>query len=372
MSIRPRLPIYRMLPVLLLLLAIHPAAQEAADSSTSYFRSNDLGMALERIEAGSREEFDFILAVESRGRGQTRTLFREGVELRRWESEPGEERIFSNSQLEQRSRYDEEGRLLEEHFFERGKFVRRTLYLYNGEALGRSETYGPEGRVEFVDRYYLSPDGRLRRVVREWVEGPADQQLALGGAAGSVFEERYGNAGQRRINRFDAAGRIVEQELWVDGELTEREHFQYRGQSELLESSRLEQLQLQCTTRRGYDQQGRIIRIEVEQAGEESMETLHRRDDQGRIVETTRRGPEGIENWLFAYDSEGELLREEYRIRGSLERVTQYHSEEQSYTRIEQLYRENELFMRVYYEGQSKSKEEFLKNGEILHVREFE
>ena len=88
-------------------------------------------------------------------------------------------------------------------------------------------------------------------------------------------------------------------------------------------------------------------------------------------METTKRGPRGIENWLFEYGAEGELVREEYRARGSLERITLYSTQEGEGLRVEELYREGRLFMRVRYRSDQKVREEFLQDGEVVRVREF-
>ena len=112
--------------------------------------------------------------------------------------------------------------------------------------------------------------------------------------------------------------------------------------------------------------------ISVEQGGEEVERTRHLRDERGRIVETTIRGAQGIENLLFEYAPEDDLIREEYRIRGSLERITHYYPEGQDYSRIEELYRKEEVFMKIYFRAGEKVKEEFLKDGQVMRVREFE
>ena len=63
-------------------------------------------------------------------------------------------------------------------------------------------------------------------------------------------------------------------------------------------------------------------------------------------------------------------LREEYRIRGALQRITSFAPEDQEETRLEELYRGGLLFMRVYYNGERKLKEEFITDGGVVRVRE--
>ena len=197
------------------------------------------------------------------------------------------------------------------------------------------------------------------------------QRLALGVGARGAAEERYGNSRERRINRYDRQGRLVEREYWYGGELMEREQFEYRGEADIRESSRLEELSLERMTRRGYDDEGRVVLIEVTDGDGQTERIVHARDGQGRIVETTRRGPRGIENWLFEYGAGKEPVREEYRVRGSLERITLYSAEGEERLRVEELYRDGRLFMRVHYRSGQKVKEEVLRNGEVVRVREY-
>jgi hypothetical protein len=359
------------IPVLLLsaVLAFAPALGAQDTGTVQYYVSNDLGMALERIGWYRQEEFPYILLVMTEGGRETRTLLYQGLEVQRWEFEEGEQRIYRDSQLEQRRRYDIGNRLIEDQLYAEGSLTQRTLYHYNRDLLERTETFGADGRLLYRDFYSLSPDGQLRGVTRE--DGRGDQRFALADGAKSVAEERYGNSRERRINRYDQEGRLAEREYWYDGQLLERERFEYRDDGEKLSSSRLEELSLERVTLRSYDDEGRIIRVEVTEGERQIQQTVHVRDGQGRIVETTTRGPRGIENWLFEYD-EQELVREEYRIRGFLERITLYSRQGQERIRVEELYREGQVFMRVHYRSEQKIREEFLRNGEVVRVREFE
>jgi hypothetical protein len=363
----PFLRIFGLLCAVFLLSGPDLCAQD--QRTVRYYVSNDLGMALEQIGWYRREEFPYILMVETAGSRETRTLLHQGEELQRWEYEAGEQRVYRNSQLEQRMRYDESERLVEEQIYSDGELSRRTVLHYNGDVLERSETFGADGGLLYRDIYRLSPNGELRRVIRE--ESPADQRFALGEGTRGVTEERYGNSRERRINRYDPRGRLVEREYWHEGQLKERERIQYRGEDGLRLSSTLEELPLERVALSSYDEQGRVVRIERSEKGETTERTVHRRDEEGRIVETTTRGSRGIENWRFEYGPEGRLAREEYRLRGSLEKVTLHSLEGDEPIRVEELYREGRMFMRVYYRSEQKVREEFLEAGEVVRVREY-
>jgi hypothetical protein len=363
----------RVTAALLAVILTVPANLRAQDAGkTEYYISNDVGMALEKIGWYRREEFPYILVVEIEGTRETRTLLHQGEEQQRWEYEPGEERAYRESELEQRRRYDRRNHLIEEELYSDGGLTQRTLYYYNRDVLERTETLAADGSLLYRDYYRLSPDGQLRRVTREEVDRQAEQRLGLGDGARGVTEERYGNDRERRINRYDRSGRLVEREYWSEGDLLERERIQYRDEKDTRLSSQLEEISLGRTTHSSYDAEGRIILVEVTEGGEDIERIVHLRDPQGRIVETTKRGRKGIENWLFEYGQEEELLREEYRVRGSLERITLYSTEGEEQLRVEELYRKGRLFMKVHYRAGEKVKEEFLRDGEIVRVREYQ
>jgi hypothetical protein len=363
----------------LLILAVLPCfplcAQDIGslpqDPSLRYYTSNDSGMALEEIGWYRREEFPYLLVVQKEDQGEKRTLLHRGEEIRRWEIGPLEERVYDGGVIQERLLYDQTGRLTEEQFFQDGEPSRRKVFHYRGTILALTETFDSKGELLFRDVYYLSPKGELRRVSREERERQTTQELALSGGGGNLAEERYGNARDRKVNRFDPEGRLIVWERWSQGELIERERFEYRGDGGALVSSRLERLQLQRTIRRSYDEQGRLIRSVVEQEGEEIEQTFHLRDEKGRIVETTKRSSRGLEHWLFDYGPEDTLRREEYRIRGALERITTYTTDSGESSRIEELYREGQIFMRIYFGAEEKVKEEFLRDGEVIRERRF-
>jgi hypothetical protein len=359
--------------LLLAVILFTPSPLCAQDAGTiQYYVSNDLGMALEEIGWYRREEFPYILVVETAGSREIRTLLHQGRELQRWELEDDEQRIYRDSELEQRLRYDEMNCRVEDQLYSGGLMSQRTLYYYSRGVLERTETFGPDGQLLYRDFYRLSPDGKLRRVTREHGGTRQDQRFALADGGGGVAEERYGNERERRINRYDAEGRLVEREYWYGGELLERELIQYRGKTDIRLSALLEELSPERTTVRSYDDEGRVVLVEVTEGEEVIERTVHVRDPGGRIVETTKRGSRGIENWLFEYGPETEEpVREEYRVRGSLERITIYSTREGERSRVEELYREGRLFMRVHYQGEQKVKEEVVRNGEVVRVREF-
>jgi len=347
-----------------------------------YYSSNDLGMPLQEIGWYRSEEFSYVLVVEPMDDREVRRLLYQGGEIRRWEISASEEKLYKQGELAEVRLYDGKGRLSQESLYREGAAELRIVYYYSGEDLSYKETYDGQGRLLYTDLFSLAADGEVRRVRRRpAAESESTQDLALSGTEGLILEERYGSTEQRNVNRFDRQGRLVVRELWKEGLAVERERYRYRGELSVLESSELEHLLEDRITVGSYDEQGHLILERVQQGEKTIEETRHVRDQEGRIVETTRRGQHGIENWLYEYEEDGSLKTERYSVRGSLQRITRYATLESAgqgagqgskKSRVEELYRDGELFMKIHYQSSEKVKEEFIRNGEVVRVRTFQ
>jgi antitoxin component YwqK of YwqJK toxin-antitoxin module len=367
-----------------------------------YYVSNELGMPLQEIPRERAEEAAYLLVVEP-GPGpaprpggappgvageqplELRRLLHGGEEIRRWESWPREQRVYEAEQLSELYRYDAEGRLTEEQHLSEGKLLTRTVLCYLQGRLCYADTFDGEGTLQYRVRYQLSPDGALRRVQRQAspesaggaaVEAqgtpaggpPEEQWLALSSAGGRVYEERLGSPGQKRVNRYDEEGRLLQSELWQGARLLEQRRFRYRAGEGQIESSELLEPELKRSTRSLYDEGGRLSSTTVEQDGRQVEQIEYAWNEAGQLVCSTRRAERGLEQWRYLYDEAGTLAREEYSVRGSLEKVT-LHGENGA--RTEELYRDGELSLKVYLEDSRKTREEVYEHGRIVRVREY-
>jgi len=353
--------------------ALAPApvpAQDPADprgTETRYYLSNELGMSLEEIGWYRREEAAFVLTVRAHEGGEVRTLLKEGREIKRWELSDGEERTYEGGELVERVLLDAQGRRRELWEFQGGSQVRRTEFSYSRPGEISSRCYDGEGNLLYSDRSLLSRDKGLREVRRDSAGGERSR-LALSMPADRLVEERTGGDGRSLIRRYDVRGRLISRERWAGDGLEEREILRYEGDGGTPVGSTLIDHVAGITTERSFDENGYLRLLEVRRDGEVVDQTRYERDPEGRTTLAARRGPGGIEQWRYEYDDQGELLREEYRVRGFLERVTVHESENRS---IEELYRDGAPFMRVVFQDGEKVREEFLKNGAVVRTREF-
>jgi hypothetical protein len=119
---------------------------------------------------------------------------------------------------------------------------------------------------------------------------------------------------------------------------------------------------------RRYDSAGRLIQETTTPAsGTATVETWVR-DTDGYVVSRMRRGPDGLEAWKYALRADGSVSRVEYSRRGSLEKVTIYGD---AGARTEELYTGGEMFLRVFYSGDQRVREEVWSGGSLVRTRTY-
>lgn len=332
-----------------------------------YFESDPIGLPLRPAGGLSKDEDSYVLELRREGAEEVRTLYRSEREVRRWETGSGLERVFEEGRLSEERRFDAAGRLTTEKRYFNGELESRSEYHYGAAGLFYSETFDGQGNLQFRDSYSLSPRGELRRVRRD---GPAGtvHGLALTEVKGLLYEERHFGAGRKLINRFDAYGRLVSQEVWQEQKLMERGELRYKGQELRAESAVRTDFGSGTRTGTLFDEQGRELKRVVTRGGQTVEEWSFTWDEQGNKKLAVRRSEQGAEQWSYEFDGEGRLRREEHRLHGSLEKVTLYGEED---SRTEELYRENAPFLRIYFRSGTKLKEEFLVNGQVIRTREY-
>ena len=76
----------------------------------------------------------------------------------------------------------------------------------------------------------------------------------------------------------------------------------------------------------------------------------------------------GLEIWDYSYNKEGRLDKESYHRKGALVRISFFPNERK---RVDELYRADEIFLRVTWFDNVKIREEVINNGKIIRVRDF-
>ena len=336
------------------------------DEGKRYYISNEFGLAIEEIGWYRQDEYSYVLKVERAAQKEIKMLLAAGEEIKRWELAPGEERVYEEGQISLVRLFDAAGRIKEERSFEQDEEVLKTLFHYSSSGICFAETFAGDGNLLYTDSYRLSGQGQLREVSRVWADGQTEgQSLSITNLSGVLYEEQHSAAESNLIYRFDSEGKLFSRERWREGILAMREQLDYSDGSKTplsaVEINYIEGEKIQKT----FDEEGRLTRRIVEREGRIVEELSHYWDDAGNKTQTVRSSAKGLERWNFSYDPAGELTTEDYRVRGSLEKVTNYNQE----GRVEELFRNGKLFLRVTYRNDEKIEEEFLKDGSVVRVR---
>jgi hypothetical protein len=354
--------------ILFLLLGALPALSEEL-----FYRSNSAGMLLERIAGWRRDEFEWVAGVEKSAGREVRRLYAQGEESRRWEtslgeeSSPSEEREFASGRLAGRRVYDPSGSILTEESYRDGALLERTVFTHAGSRLTRARTTGPDGSLLHAEEYLYASRGTLRGVMRTLSDGRTSQSRFFAGFSG-LAEERNTAGDALFIARYDTRGRVVERERRDAQGLASREDFVFRLESNTLESSAETLPRVGKVARRRYDDKG-LLAVEVVTGPGSAVERIeYRRDEEGRATAKRRQSAAGIEQWAYSYDAHGDLATEEYALKGSREKLTVYTEA----GRVEEMYAEGELFLKVTWEGESRVKEEVYEGGVLVRVRPIE
>jgi YD repeat-containing protein len=351
--------------VLLALLLLAPRGASAAE--VSYYRSDAIGLALARL-SGFKKEEPYLLVIERDSDREVRTLYGSGRELKRWENRPGSERVLETGFLAEERTLDAKGCPVVERFYREGLLERRVEYVYGPQGLQAAVSYDAQGNLLSRDLYELGSRGELRRVSREAAAAPL-QSLVLTGSGGKRFEQRLRSGDYALTERYDPQGRLAGRQVFRDGKPGESLRITYVGDSR--HPARTERSDPAVATRTVtlFDGEGRAVEQETFQGQKRQEQWSYAYDPKGNRIQAIRRGGRGTETWSYSYDESGRLEREESRIRGELERVTRYEEQDK---RIDELYREGSVFLRVTYAAGRKIREEFLSGGQVVRVREFE
>ncbi len=354
--------------VMTLLIAL--AAPAFADRSL--YRSNGFGLLLEKIQSYRKDEYGFVVEVEKAGGREVRRLFEKGKEVRRWiisfnaKGMKSEERELEAGRLAARRAYGSAGDLLLEEIYFNGKLSQKAAYQYEGGELASVRVSAADGTPLYTDHFLISVRGSLRKVKRTYHDGSAPSSSY---AAAGIGEERDSIGGVSYVTRYDGRARVRGKDRWKDGKLVWRQEFTYRPGKDLLLSSTERSFEQDTKVDKSYDEKGRLI-VEIESASGKQIGRLdYAWDADGKNTVKSRRSEEGLEEWFYSYGADGELSKEEYFRRGSREKTTIYSAKDERY---EELYKDGQLVLRVYYKGDTRIKEEVLEAGKVLSERSIE
>lgn len=337
----------------------------------TFFRSNVMGFALQEIVSPGMPDLPYVLVVRKDERREVKTLYTNGREVERWEvayrdnGTKYEERNFRLKLLAVLRVYDSSGRLLEEKEYNAGGLEQTTRYVYTVRGgLLEKEVTGADGDNVYREYYSLSTENRLRRVTRRWADGTTHVSSYVIGD-GKLQEETHESGAETLILHYDLSGRLVNKEVWRT-HLFRRWQFEY-SQSGNLVFAKEEDFAEGKQFLRDYDDAGRIVKERTVQAGQivQTVEYYWNPNGEQERVRTSSAG--GIWETFFAYAQDGRLVKETVMNRGVVEKIIEYDSDE---TRIEAMYREGKLFMKVFLRGDEREREQFYMDGKLIREKD--
>jgi antitoxin component YwqK of YwqJK toxin-antitoxin module len=317
--------VFQLRTILVLLMLLFAGDRLCAE--VSVYRSNSLGIELERSPSDRLAGSGYELRVETAGGTESARLYLDGEEVERWE------RMLSP-----------EGRLLEQEHY----------------------ASTDDGDVMlYREQYAYSPAGRLRETTRIYPEGTV-HITSYGFADSRLAEERILQGRELFVTRYNERGKLLEWAYYVSGELAQKKVWEYNGSGDVPRSLMLVDLSEDVTTYTRFDEEGRTA--EEEKTGSITEKTIYQRNRDGQLTAKIKMGDRGREEWRYRYDENGEVEREDYYLKGALERSRVYAASDTWY---EEIYRSGEVFLRISYQEGQKVKEEFISEGEVVRERRY-
>lgn len=355
--------------VLILLLVL----ASPAFSDIEYFRSDDIGITLEKIDWYRVDEFEYVVTLEARGSTYIKRLLKNQVEIKRWETvydkrrRKLQESEYDDNKLVSVLLYNKNGGIAEERLYSDNELTEKKLYYYSRRGLSKVETFDKDRKLLYEDYYTLSRKGRLRSVIRIWPNGNMRISRFEYGS-GVLVEQREYLDERLYITRFDRAGRVIDWEQWKDETLEKSRVVVYNPETGKITREEEADHLNNTGVVRIYDKEGKLLSEEATGDTRKASTVSFEYDSRGRLSIKRVKGPLGIEEWRYFYDDSDKLVKEEYWRRGFHEKTTYYTGEGSYY---EEIYRDNEVFLRVYYKNDKKVKEEFIVDGKVEKTREF-
>lgn len=386
---RPSLPV---LAAALAVTAVVSIAAESAQDREIYYRSNEIGIPFEKIPQDAVAEHRFVLvhrgAVDhGDAAGEERLLLDGGRQVRRWvrRRDAGgaliDESDYVDGMLVAERSFDDTGRLTEAAAYDDGVPVSRTAYAYEPRTV-RVEVTGSDGMVLQTATYELAATGQLRDFAR--VEPGADRLgVRFVFAGGTLVEEAVTSGATRLVSRY-LAGERYEVEEWRGDVLHAVRELERSPDGFLVGETRIEPALDRRTTSR-FDAAGRVLEAVTTEDGRQVELVRHHRDAAGRIVTTRRATDAGEERWEYEYvtdpqagsaDTPDDRLRTvRFEQNDELVSFTTYEwpsDDDGQPTRQADYYRDGAPYLRVHFRGDTRVREQVLKDGQVVRERVFD
>ena len=333
--------IKRLIPVYLL-LTVFPLMSEEV------FRSNSIGMTLEKISPYREDNFEYVLRVNNDLPDTlVKILLKNGKEYKRW--------IEEDMPEGRKVTLLEEERKTEETFFSEDNRIQR-IVRYNGEEEIAEELihYYADGELDYVVAgdgegnelyrilYIQGKYGRLRKMEKIYPEKVSESRYTFG--RDSVSAEWHGRDTGGDLFRFEKDQQLSALETWEGLQKNSKTEYEYK-QGTVEQSTSVDYLS-NIVTKTWYNDKGLQQRVLSEREGVLKEETEYEYNESGDVKEKRVWTPGTREKWEYTYTTLGEPGEEFYYKNGVLVSKTEYIDDSTYY---EYLYRRGEPFIKLTY-----------------------
>jgi antitoxin component YwqK of YwqJK toxin-antitoxin module len=377
-------------------LCLSPQAARAGEKA--WYTSNSIGTLLQPINdpgAFADGGIEYVLSVSGKDGREIRTLFdKDGKEVRRWErrySETGsleEETVFVEGAKDSLTFYYPSGLVKEEVLFTNDQEDGRFLFSYAGYAGAPDESAQAEGAITpakdytkdykksaplsvsflrpqetggFRDEYQYLPSGDFRGIKRIYDDGAVYTSI-FNLDNGILRDEWHSFGGLEILFHYDKRGNALYSEEYRDSVLVERSDFRYDMESPFrLREKRIRDAASGRETVLEYGEDGNPARESILEGGVGIEVTLFTYSGNFLVRKEIRRRT-NYEEWEYFYNDDKDLVRE-HQLRGGemyMSRVydPQAAGGEEEYSRIDEYFRNGEVFLRLYFKDGEEVKRE--------------
>ena len=361
--------------VFLLALLAFCCSPQLGGSQTLY-QSNAIGVRIRPLPAdASVYSYPYVLSVSGSAPTENETLYSRGRVVRRitrnTQRGGNVETTTKDSVLISEVSYDGNGRSTQEKWYnERGGLIETLQHAY-GAGYKTIVSTDSAGAQRYSELHTYDLEGKINSVIRTY---PNQRQEAtfFDFINELLLREIHISPPTRYVIRYDQLGRAVERFRAIDGELQTAEFLVYgEGASNnpprTPASSRVVKYDTNTVENRTYDRSGREITLEVvrdEAIVERGRFEYANQQLSKSVVYTT--GSSTVREKSFG--EERDPIEERWIDSGELVRRIVFTGENSSY---EERYSNNTLFARIYYRGQNRIKEEFIRDGKVIRTREY-
>ncbi len=332
-----------------ILILVLPAVLNAQELN---FRSNELGMPLEKLKPFQIDDFEYVLKVIDDGDIVVKVLLRDNKEHKRWravrDGNREQEFYYEEERLISVTRYESRGRISAIEYYADENLSEVHVYSYREEILDAIIVNDQEGTEIYRNVYLRDSRGRLRRVERVYPEKQTRVSAYTFGRT-NIAQEWHGKGEEGDLFRYNRRQEPLSKEIWADSSVTAQEEFFYEDDS--LEKSLHYDYATKMRTTAWYDEESRPVRILKEKEGALISIVTYHYNEEGKVVTEVKRTPQLKESWEYEYDGEGDIVREEYYRKGVLVSSIEHAGDDEYFKTY---YREMTPIIREHYVEEEK------------------